>query len=299
MTEFYTFDCGCKFKILDPKIKEYDGLPSIEVDFDNIPLKCGKTWDLLCDADTKGIFQLEKSGQSWAKQVKPRSITELSDLISIIRPGVTQSKIEDKSLTNHYIDRKFKREEVKYEEPILEPILTDTQGILVYQEQAIRIARDVAGFTMEEADSLRKSIGKKDAQLMTKVETMFLDGCKKTGIVNEESAKQIFGWIRESQKYSFNKCLHPDSIVETPDGFKTLQEIKIGDKVLAPKNEKEDEFVNVVNKYNNGEKELYEFTTESGNTVVCTLDHKFLCEDGLLYPLWEIIHENLKIMCKD
>jgi len=130
------------------------------------------TWDLISSGKTKGVFQLEsKLGSSWAKRVKPRNIEELADLISIIRPGTLEAEMEGKSMTKHYVDRKWKIDEVKYIHPALEPLLGNTYGIIVYQEQAMKIATALAGFTPEEADSLRKAMGKKDAALMNEVGT--------------------------------------------------------------------------------------------------------------------------------
>jgi len=166
----------------------------------------GATWDLIAEGKTKGVFQLESNlGSNWAKKVKPRNIDELSDLISIIRPGTLEAMLEGKSMTQHYVDRKWKIDEVKYIHPALEPLLANTYGIIVYQEQAMKIATALAGFTPEEADSLRKAMGKKDAALMNEVGQKFIGGCKSKGIVDEQSASTIFNWIQASARYSFNK----------------------------------------------------------------------------------------------
>ena len=133
------------------------------------------TWDLICSGRTKGVFQLEsRLGSSWAKRAQPRSIDELADLVSIIRPGTLEAELDGKSMTKHYTDRKAKIDETKYLHPALETVLGKTYGIIVYQEQAMRIATEIAGFTPEEADSLRKAMGKKDAALMKEVEEKFI-----------------------------------------------------------------------------------------------------------------------------
>lgn len=164
------------------------------------------TWDLISSGKTKGVFQLEsKLGSSWAKRVKPRNIEELADLISIIRPGTLEAMLDGKSMTMHYVDRKWKIDEVKYVDNALQPLLSNTYGIIVYQEQAMKIATALAGFTPEEADSLRKAMGKKDAALMKEVREKFVNGCKNQKIVSDTSAAQIFDWIQASARYSFNK----------------------------------------------------------------------------------------------
>ena len=112
---------------------------------------------------------------------------------------------DGKSVTQHYIDRKNDEEAVTYFHPSLEPSLRSTFGEMIYQEQAMQIARDLAGFSLQEADVLRKAIGKKKADMMNKVEHTFMEGCKFTGVVPNDVAKEIFEWIRKSQRYSFNK----------------------------------------------------------------------------------------------
>ena len=165
-----------------------------------------KSWKLFKDGLTKGIFQLESQlGRSWSKKLEPRSIEELSALISIIRPGVLNAMLDGTSLAMHFVDRKHKREDVTYIHEALEKILSDTQGILIYQEQAMIISTELAGFSLQEADDLRKAIGKKKSDLMKKIRLKFIAGCEKVGLVDKDSADEIFSWIEKSARYLFNK----------------------------------------------------------------------------------------------
>jgi DNA polymerase III alpha subunit len=165
-----------------------------------------KTWQLFAEGKTKGIFQLESNlGKAWAKKVAPTNIEELSALIAIIRPGTLKAFVDGKSMTQHYVDRKHGREEVVYLHESLEEILKPTYGVLVYQEQSMRIAQKVAGFNLQEADVLRKAIGKKKADLMNEVKKSFIEGSQRVGMVTKEEAEQIFGWIEKSARYAFNK----------------------------------------------------------------------------------------------
>ena len=164
------------------------------------------TWNLICLGKTKGVFQLESNlGKSWAKHVKPRSIEELAALISIIRPGTLKAIQDGKSMTQRFVDRKNLKEEITYLHSSLEPILKGTQGVLVYQEQSMQIAQQLAGFDLQEADNLRKPIGKKKANLMARVKGAFLQGALKKEIVTKEDAEEIFSWIEKSSRYAFNK----------------------------------------------------------------------------------------------
>lgn len=295
MSEFIRFDCGCKFPILsrDGNFPRIDFCPKIET----INLECKKTWDLIGSGNTKGVFQLEsRLGRTIAKKLKPDNMEELSALISILRPGALEAVRDGKSVTNHYIDKKHGLESVDYFHPSLEPSLQTTLGEMIYQEQAMQIAKDIAGFDLKEADDLRKAIGKKQADKMAEMREKFIKGCKQLQIVTEHEAEQIFGWIEKGQRYSFNKCVDPNAVVDTPDGLKTLDEIQKGDYVLAPADTNIDEYVEVVSVVDCGPKEVYEITTEMGETLVCTLDHKILCEDGQMRPLYEILYHNHKIM---
>lgn len=202
----YKFDCGCEFNITNDTVKENDGLPGIFIDFENIPEDCEATWNLIQSGHTKGVFQLETNlGRKWAKELAPSNVTEMAALVSLMRPGCLRAIVDGKSMTQHYCDRKNQGEEVKYFHEALTPILQETYGVLTYQEQSMRIAQDLAGASLQEADVLRKAIGKKKADIMAKVKPEFINGCVEAGLVTEEESEEIFGWIQESQRYSFNK----------------------------------------------------------------------------------------------
>lgn len=195
--------CGCCFPIVEDA--EYTRI-ILNPDIRKIPLNCKATWDLIGSGNTKGVFQLESQlGQSLSKQLKPENIEHLAALTAIMRPGVLEAEYDGKSVTQHYIDRKNGLEDIEFFHPSLEPILRDTMGEMIYQESAMHIARDIAGFSLQEADVLRKAIGKKKADIMAEVKEDFLKGCAKQGIVNESQANQLFEWIEKSQRYSFNK----------------------------------------------------------------------------------------------
>ena len=203
MAEVFTFDCGCKF----PVIENNSTFPKIEFTpkLSDISLECEKTWDLISDGNTKGCFQLEsRLGQTMARKLKPKNIYQLSGLISILRPGCLEAMRDGKSVSNHYIDKKNGLESIDYFHPALEPILKHTYSEMIYQEQAMSIAKELAGFNLKEADDLRKAIGKKQADKMAKVKEQFIIGSKNKGLINEQEAEQIFEWIEKSQRYLFN-----------------------------------------------------------------------------------------------
>lgn len=204
----YMFPCGCHFPLLEREDETPEGvLPLIDIDIEEVPVDCPATWALLGTGRTKGVFQLESGlGKSWTKKMLPENLENLGALGALLRPGSLKSLDKDGvSMTQHYVLRKNNKEEVKKYHPAIDAILFPTYGVLAYQEQAMFIAVAVAGFDESKADSLRKSIGKKLASEMKKCEVMFIDGAKQAGILTEEQAAEVFGWIKESQRYSFNK----------------------------------------------------------------------------------------------
>ncbi len=196
------FDCGCSFDLVDQKDKQ----TRIVYDTSKINFNCTATWDLLSEGNTKGVFQLEsRLGQSMSKKLKPENIEQLAALISIMRPGCLEAIRDGKSVSNHFIDKKNGLESVDYFNFCLEPILKNTYGEMVYQEQAMEIAKEIAGFNLQDADMLRKAIGKKKPEEMAKIKSKFIDGCNVVKKVSQDEAEQIFSWIEKSQRYSFNK----------------------------------------------------------------------------------------------
>ena len=181
----------------------------IDFDFDmeTFDMDCEKTWELLGEGNSKGVFQLEsRFGQKECGNLQPENMEQLAALSAILRPGSADAKKEDGiTIKDHYIMKKNKKEEVTYIDEVLRPILATTYGEMIYQEQAMAIARDLAGFDLKQADILRKAIGKKKPEIMAQVKKEFIEGCKEQNVVDEQIAAEVFDWIEKSQRYSFNK----------------------------------------------------------------------------------------------
>ncbi len=164
---------------------------------EDIPLNDKKTYQLLQRADTTGIFQLESSGmKSYLKQLEPSKFEDIIAMIALYRPGPMQ-------FIPRYIARKKKEEKPTYIHPDLKPILQETYGVAVYQEQIMQIAHKLALFTLAEADILRKAIGKKIAKLLNKQKDKFIQGMQNNKIP-KETAQEIWNWIKPFARYSFN-----------------------------------------------------------------------------------------------
>ena len=170
------------------------------VDLATLPLDDSKTYRLFQRGDTRGVFQFESGGmRDILKRAKPQRFEDLIALNALYRPGPLQGGVVDK-----YIDRKHGRERIEYDYPALEPILAETYGVIAYQEQVMRIAGDLAGFSMGDADLLRKAMGKKDASVMEAQQARFINGATERG-VPKDKAETIFNFIRHFAGYGFNK----------------------------------------------------------------------------------------------
>ncbi len=168
------------------------------IDIDAIPLDDEKTFRLLQAGNTTGVFQLESAGmRRYLKQLVPTSIEDIIAMVSLYRPGPME-------LIPDYIAGKHGLKKAKYLHVKLEPILAKTYGVAVYQEQVLQIARDLAGFTLGEADILRKAVGKKISKLLREQKKKFVAGCVGNGI-DEKLAIKIFEFIEPFAGYGFNR----------------------------------------------------------------------------------------------
>lgn len=193
-------DCGCEFETKN-------NIPIINYDLDKNNLNCPKIWDLISSGKTIGLFQIDSPlGQMMSHKLKPQNIDHLAGLIAIMRPSCLQGVLDDgKSIANHFIDRKNGIEKVVCQYKPLENILKNTFQLLIYQEQTIKIGQELAGMDLNTADELlRKGIGKKKADILTKAKKVFLEGCQKLGKVNDKEAQEIWSWIFSAARYQFN-----------------------------------------------------------------------------------------------
>lgn len=171
----------------------------IDIDIDNIKLDDRDTFNLLKDADSLGVFQIESSGmKGMLKQIKPDNIEDIIALISLYRPGPMDS-------IPTYIKRKHGLEKVEYMHEKIEPILQNTYGIIVYQEQVMDIAKALAGYSLGGADLLRRAMGKKIKEEMDRQRGVFTDGCKKFSNIDEKLSNDIFDLLAKFAEYGFNK----------------------------------------------------------------------------------------------
>lgn len=168
------------------------------IDLQTIPLDDKQTYQVLQRGDTTGVFQLESSGMKrYLKELKPTEFEDIVAMVSLYRPGPMD-------LIPEYIAGKHGRKQPTYLHPSLEPILKKTYGIAIYQEQVLQIARDFAGFSLGEADILRKAVGKKIASLLAEQKVKFISGAVQKG-VDKKTAEKVFAFIEPFAGYGFNR----------------------------------------------------------------------------------------------
>lgn len=269
------------------------------------------------------IFQFaEKGVQKFAKEAKPKSVNDISAITALWRPGPLKARANEKYIWALEPDKQI---EAKKEHPVLQKVLGKTRNILCYQEQFMQLAHELAGFTLEEADNLRKLLVKPSTSLAeeTKKERedagkRFVQGCIDNGLTKERAEKlwndEILGFI----SYGFNKCLHfSEQVTVYYNKGKKLGDLewvsedwpigkiwhnRKGRQLWVKSRDektKEEIFVPLQKVHNHGKVSVYEFTMDDGRKIKCTKDHKFRVEDGRMLPIWQIMEENLEIVSTD
>ena len=189
--------------ILDRAVKrvnEKKNSDEVKVDIENLSLDDPKTFELLQRADTTGVFQLESRGmRDYLRQLVPNNFEDIVSMNALYRPGALGMNMVDS-----YIDRKHGREEVTYGHDAVKKILSTTYGVIVYQEQVMQIAQELSGFTLGQADILRRAMGKKKKEEMEKLRSTFIEGAVSKE-VNQNYAANLFDQIEQFAGYGFNR----------------------------------------------------------------------------------------------
>ncbi len=172
----------------------------VTIDLEEIDLEDPRTYELFSRGETIGIFQFESSGmRDYLRKLRPTCLEDLIAMNALYRPGPLGANMVD-----DFIDRKNGRKRIKYDHQLLEPILKSTYGVIVYQEQVMRIASELAGFSLGDADLLRRAMGKKKAEVMEEQRELFLVGAQKRG-VDRKIAEEVFEQISYFAGYGFNR----------------------------------------------------------------------------------------------
>jgi DNA polymerase III subunit alpha len=255
-----------------------------------LPDDVQKTHQLLAAGNLEGIFQLESDGMKQiVRDLKPSGIEDVSSILALYRPGPL-----DAGLIPKFIDRKHGREKIQFQHSLLEPILKETYGVLVYQEQIMKMAQDLSGYSLGEADLLRRAMGKKKASEMQKQKEKFIDGATNNG-VTPDVANELFDQMVLFAEY----CLSYDTKILTVE----YGAIEIG-KIVTEQIECEVYSVDkngfvytqpIVQWHDRGKREIFEYILEDGSIIKATKDHKFMTGEGEMLAIDEIFEKGLDL----
>ncbi len=245
-------------------------------DLAKIPDDDKKTFEMLSRGETTGVFQLESDGmRRVVAELKPTSLDDIIALVALYRPGPME-------WIPLYINNKHGRTKPKYLHPKLEPILGPTYAVACYQEQIMQIARDVAGFSMSEADELRKVMGKKQKEKIPYYRTKFVDGAVGLGI-EAKLAEDIFAFVEPFAGYGFNKCAHGSTEIQLPDGTRLALSAAHANppaEIMAMWPDGQIRPHKVARIVRTGRKALLYVRTASGKSIKVTPEHRLLTTEG-------------------
>jgi DNA-directed DNA polymerase III PolC len=254
-------------------IKETRG---IDLDLDRLPDDDAKTYELLGQGETTGVFQLESGAmRTYIKELKPTCIEDVTAMVALYRPGPMDS-------IPQFIKSKHGEAQIKYLHPLLEPLLRESYGVIVYQDQVLLIAVQLAGFSWGEVDKFRKAMSKKLTDEMAKYRDKFIKGCAKNGI-DAKIAEQIFAFIEPFAGYGFNKCAHGSTEIQLPDGGRMTLSAAYRNppaEIMAMWPDGRIRPHKIARIVQTGRKALLEIRTASGKSIKVTPEHRLLTTEG-------------------
>ncbi len=269
--------------ILADAVHITEKIKGVKIDIEHVPVDDKKTFEMLARGETIGLFQLNGDGMTRSlKELRPTTIHDINVMVALYRPGPMMN-IEE------YIARKHGTKPITYMHPKMKDFLDRTYGVLVYQDDLLMTAIEVAGYTWGEVDKFRKAIGKKIREEMAKQHVKFVEGCVFHGGMKREKAEELWNLFEPFQGYGFNKCISGDTIItDTKTGsrysikelFEKNKKISVQSLSLSGKNKFsliERPSTHIIQ---NGIKEVFELTTRSGKKIKATANHPFYTING-------------------
>ncbi|MGB8701515.1 MAG: DNA polymerase III subunit alpha [Thermosynechococcaceae cyanobacterium] len=260
------------------------------IDVDDLPMDDPNTYQLLAKGELEGIFQLESSGmRQVVRDLKPSNLEDISSILALYRPGPL-----DAGLIPKFINRKHGREQIEYQHQILEPILNETYGIMVYQEQIMKIAQELAGYSLGQADLLRRAMGKKKVSEMQKHREIFVDGAAKNGVTHTV-ATELFDQMVLFAEY----CLSGDTVVLTVEyGWLPIRQIveeQLDCQVFSVNPQGYAYSQPIRQWHHRGQREIFEYELDNGTQICATPEHRFMTTEGRMLPIDQIFAEGLAL----
>jgi DNA polymerase-3 subunit alpha len=261
-----------------------------DIDVDQLPMDDPKAYQLLAKGELEGIFQLESSGmRQVVRDLKPSNLEDISSILALYRPGPL-----DAGLIPKFINRKHGREQIEYQDKILEPILNETYGIMVYQEQIMKIAQEMAGYSLGQADLLRRAMGKKKMSEMQKHSEIFVEGAAKNG-VPKKVATELFDQMVLFAEY----CLSADTEVLTVEySWLSIQQIvsqALEVQVFSVSSQGHIYTQPIWQWHHRGIQEVFEYELDNGAVIRATPDHRFMTTEGQMLPIDQIFRQDLAL----
>lgn len=261
-----------------------------------------KVYEEFEKGNCKDIFQFGSDSMiALIKRIKPQSLADLSAINALFRPALIQNGSIDVYCNNRENPKKAKKEADKIHKDLW-PLLSDTFGIPLFQESIMFILQKIGNFTLAEADKARKTLKllHKGNQDKSDDFIRMIDKFKSQALENgldEKNADKLLDMLASYTEYSFNKCFSGDTLIETENGCKKIKDFVGGETVMSvDPNTKEEYNTKVKCLHKNGRKKLYSIQTETGETIKCTLDHKFMIKTGEMKTLEEILQNDYEIV---
>lgn len=291
--------CCHLVKTRHPEVGSISAKPGCSDWSDTSYLNDPKALELANKAETRGIFQFD--GEGMRKLIKSGGVTRFEDLVAysaLFRPAAIGLRMHER-----YVERKRGRERWEDQVPeCLREILASTYGILIYQESVMRVLNVVGDIPLIHCEKIRKAISKKKTSEFVKYKQMFLEnGSKKTGwpvdSADEKNMNFLWNQLENFSSYGFNKSVDENTYIPTPNGLKKIRDFQKGDKVYCVDESGRTVETEVVNLHDHGSLDCYSVVFDDGYEVVCTLDHKFLTQQGQV-PLHEILAKDISVFCE-
>jgi DNA polymerase III subunit alpha len=265
--------------VLDEGVRLVKSVHGVDIDWQTLDFDDPATYRIFQTGDTVAVFQFESTGmRDHLRKLRPTVFEDLVAMNALYRPGPMEN-------IPYFIDCKHGRQVAKYDHPKLEPVLKGTYGVFVYQEQVMAAAHDLAGFSMSQADELRRAMGKKNVEEMDKKRVQFIEGCGTSFKINPKTAEKIFSTMQKFAGYGFNKCVAAGTVIaDATTGERTtvgeLFEHRRAFRVHALGNDWKLASRDVTDVVWNGVKPVFELRTELGHRILATANHPFRTLNG-------------------